>query len=278
MIPKVIHYCWFGGNPLPESAVQCIKSWEKYAPDYKILEWNESNFDFHKCSYIEEAYRVKKWAFVSDYARFYILYHEGGVYFDTDVELIAPIENILSRGPFMGCEQDARKNLSIRIAPGLGLASVSGMNFYKEILNFYDKQHFIRPDGSLNEHTVVDYTTDLLFKFGLKNKSGIQQIEDITIYPAEYFCPLDYQTGKLTITPNTRSIHHYTATWHSPLEAQCAKLERFFCKKYGLQKGEKYYHVVSFPYRIANRMQQSGLKKTILYAFKKLKHKELKII
>lgn len=273
MIPKVIHYCWFGGNSLPESAIRCIESWKKYAPNYQIIEWNESNFDFHKCSYIEEAYQAKKWAFVSDYTRFYILYHEGGVYFDTDVELIAPIDDLLDRGPFMGCEQDAKKNLPIRINPGLGLASVPKMDFYKEILNFYDKQHFIRPDGSLNEHTVVDYTTDLLFKFGLKNESGIQHVNNIIIYPKEYFCPLDYQTGKLTISQNTRSIHHYTATWHSPLEARCAKLERFFCKKYGLQNGEKYYQVVSFPYRIVNRMQQSGLKKTILHALKKFKIK-----
>lgn len=104
MIPKVIHYCWFGGNPLPDSAKKCISSWRKYLPDYEIKEWNERNFDVKSIPYTREAYRLKKFAFVSDYARMWILYHYGGIYFDTDVEVIKPFNDIIQRGNFMGFE------------------------------------------------------------------------------------------------------------------------------------------------------------------------------
>ena len=107
MIPKIIHYCWFGRNPLPESAIKCINSWKKFFPDYEIKEWNEDNFDVNIIPYTAEAYEAKKYAFVSDYARFWILYHFGGIYFDTDVEVIKPFDDILERGPFMGREQGA---------------------------------------------------------------------------------------------------------------------------------------------------------------------------
>lgn len=107
MIPKIIHYCWFGGNPLPELAKKCIKSWEKYFPDYEIKEWNESNFDFNSCNYVKEAYEARKWAFVSDYARFKILYEYGGIYFDTDVEVVNSMEDILKKGAFIGRERIA---------------------------------------------------------------------------------------------------------------------------------------------------------------------------
>ena len=104
MIPKIIHYCWFGGKPLPKSAIKCIKSWRKFFPDYEIKEWNESNFDVNMMTYTREAYAAQKYAFVSDVARFWILYREGGVYFDTDVEVIAPMNDIIESGPFMGVE------------------------------------------------------------------------------------------------------------------------------------------------------------------------------
>ena len=102
MIPKIIHYCWFGRNPLPDSAKKCIESWRKFFPEYEIKEWNEDNFDVHLIPYVEEAYNAKKYAFVSDYARFWILYFYGGVYFDTDVEVIRPMDDILAKGGFMG--------------------------------------------------------------------------------------------------------------------------------------------------------------------------------
>ena len=140
MIPKVIHYCWFGGNPLPKLARDCIESWKKYCPGYEIREWNESNFDLECCQYVKEAASVGKWAFVSDYARFKILYVHGGVYFDTDVELIKTIDDILAKGAFMGIEKPF--NISCHqkylVASGLGFATEKSMPVIGEILKLYE--------------------------------------------------------------------------------------------------------------------------------------------
>ena len=212
MIPKIIHYCWFGGNPLPEDAKRYIATWRKFCPDYEIKEWNESNFDINCCDYVREAYEAKKWAFVSDYARFYILYQYGGVYFDTDVEMIRPLFSILQKGPFMGMEV----NSPACVAPGLGLAAIPGLKFYREVLDFYENRHFKQKNGKIDDTTIVVYVTNLLKKYGLKNGNKMQLIEGINIYPTEFFCPKNPSTGNLLITENTYTIHHYTASWFSP--------------------------------------------------------------
>lgn len=214
-IPKIIHYCWFGGNPLPEIAVKCINSWKKFFPDYEIKEWNEKNFDLNCCNYVKEAYEAKKWAFVSDYARFWILYNEGGLYFDTDVEVIRDMSAIIEQGPFMGCENlDNNTNkLGIGINPGLGIGAIPYDILYKEILDDYDKSNFIKEDGTYDYTTIVDRTTSILNKYGFKQIQKIQKVLNINIYPKEYFCPMDYATGKIDITENTYSIHWYDASW-----------------------------------------------------------------
>lgn len=218
MIPKKIHYCWFGGNPLPESAKKYIETWEKYCPDYEIIEWNETNFDVNQNQYCKEAYEAKKWAFVSDYARFWILYRYGGIYFDTDVEVLKPLDKIIEKGPFMGCERDADKSgmTTIAVAPGLGLGANPGLGLYKEILDLYDTLHFRNKDGSLNLKTVVQYTTEVLIKHGLKKSNQIQKCAGVYIYPREYFCPKNIDTGALEITENSYTIHHFEGTWLTP--------------------------------------------------------------
>lgn len=217
-IPKVIHYCWFGGNPLPSLAEKCIESWKKYLPDYEIKRWDESNFDVNMISYTRQAYECKRYAFVSDYARFWILYHHGGLYFDTDVEVIRPMDHIIEAGAFMGCENAAHKgavSADLGVAPGLGLGVNPGLGLYKELLDMYSHLQFIRPDGSQDKTTIVKYTTDLLCKKGLKNTSAIQTVDGVNIYPVDYFCPMDYKSGVLNITDRTVSIHHYTASWRT---------------------------------------------------------------
>lgn len=233
MIPNVIHYCWFGLNPLPEDAVKCINSWKKFFPEYEIKEWNEANFSFADCSYAVEAYNAKKWAFVSDYARFKILYEFGGVYFDTDVEVIKPMDNILNEGPFMGVEAQGNPapGLGLAVNPGLGLAANPGLGFYKIMIDKYKKLHFLNKDGSYNLKTVVEYTTEELKKLGLKSTKEIQTVENINIFPADYFCPMDYITGEITITSNTRSIHHYKASWQSELELYAHAIKKRLDRK-----------------------------------------------
>lgn len=227
MIPKIIHYCWFGENPLPDTALKCIASWKRYCPDYQIKQWDESNFDVNACAYTKEAYKAKKWAFVSDYARFKILYEEGGLYFDTDVEIISPMDDIIERGPFMGCEPSAERKE--KIAAGLGLAANAGLGLtanaglpesklYRAILDHYSNQHFIIPNGSINTETVVTRVTGILEKLGFKGDGSIEYVSGIYIYPSEYFCPMDGLTGELKITKNTRSIHHYDSSWYTKRE------------------------------------------------------------
>ena len=215
MIPKVIHYCWFGRNPLPESAQKCIASWKKFLPGYEIKEWNEDNFDVNIIPYTKEAYEAKKYAFVSDYARFWILYKYGGLYFDTDVEVIKPLDDIVERGAFMGIEMPSVKASLPLVNPGLGIGATSQMFFYKTVLDAYAGFHFLNADASLNHKTVVSYTTDLLESNGMKSLNDIQEVANIWIYPVEYFNPFNDLTGKLDITANTRSIHWYSKTWNS---------------------------------------------------------------
>lgn len=214
MIPKKIHYCWFGRGPLPELARKCIASWRKYLPEYEIKEWNEDNFDVHCIPYCSEAYDAGKYAFVSDYARFKILYEYGGLYFDTDVEVIKAMDDIISRGPFMGCERDADtvKGDGAAVAPGLGLGVNPGLGLYKEILELYETLHFIGADGTMNLKTVVQYTTEVLCKHGLKHVGDVQFVDGIFVYPKEYFNPMEF-VNQVCITPNTCSIHHYAGTW-----------------------------------------------------------------
>lgn len=256
MIPKKIHYCWFGGNPLPELANKCIDSWKKFCPDYEIIQWNESNFDVNCCDYIREAYEAKKWAFVSDYARFKILYEHGGLYFDTDVELIKSVDDLISKGNFMGIEET-----SVAVNPGLGAGASSNLNIYKELLDKYDSMHFLKPDGSYEDKTVVDYTTEVLLKYGFKKKNELQKISDIFIYPSEFFCPLNYLSGELTTTENTYSIHHYTASWYTETQ------------KYSLELKKKYGQVL--PRRMANvlavavaKIRCEGFKACLKWIFK----------
>lgn len=215
MIPKKIHYCWFGRNPLPESAQRCIASWRKYLPDYEIIEWNEDNFDVNSIPYTSQAYEAKKYAFVSDYARFKILYAQGGLYFDTDVEVIRPLDDIIANGPFMGFEiNPGGRRINGAVNPGLGLGAIKELDLYKKIIDYYNTLEFYNPDGSYNiSDAVVNITTRELEKYGLEEKSGIQKVTGVTIYPADYFNPFDDATGRLFKTTNTRTIHWYSKTW-----------------------------------------------------------------
>lgn len=268
MIPKIIHYCWFGGNPLSELAQKCISSWKKYFPEYEIKEWNESNFNLQCCDYVKEAYEAKKWAFVSDYARFWILYYEGGLYFDTDVEVIKPIDDIINNGAFMGCERTG--NYGLGVNPGLGIGADPGISLYKEILDDYEKSHFINADGSSSYMTIVTRTTEILNKHGFSNLNQLQQVMGITIYPIDYFCPLDYTTQKLSITGNTRSIHWYDASWFDhrmkKRQSRSQAIVKLFGEKNGLFIG-KFYMSMSYYWEWISTGQFQLIKEKIRHKF-----------
>ena len=230
MIPKIIHYCWFGGKPLPKSAEKCIASWKKYLPDYEIKRWDESNFDVNAIPYTREAYAACKFAFVSDYARFWILYHYGGVYFDTDVEVIRPIDDIINRGGFLGVESN--RNGIYTVNPGLGFAATQSTAVIGEMVNLYSTFHFTNTDGASDLKNIVEITTDYLSSKGLQNTDEIQECCGFTIYPKDYFCPIDYDTRELKITENTRTIHHYAESWVPRSTRFKNTLSRLFGKRF----------------------------------------------
>ena len=238
-VPKIVHYCWFGGQPLPQSAQKCIASWRKYLPDYEIREWNESNFDVNAIPYTREAYECGKYAFVSDYARFRILYLHGGIYFDTDVEVIRPMDDLVARGAFMGIEQSSA---SVGINPGLGMAAAPHMELFGSLLAHYANLHFVDEAGVQIPGTVVKHTTDVCCRFGFVAENRMQQVDGVWIYPNDWFNPLDDATGRLTITDNTRSIHLYAKSWvdnYGPFRIWLTRrLHRIF-GVYGLQRLKK---------------------------------------
>ena len=205
---KIIHYCWFGKKKKSELIEKCILSWRQKMPEWEIKEWNESNFDIEEIAYTREAYSAGKYAFVSDYARLSILMQYGGIYLDTDVEMLKSLESLFeSNSGFMGFEfQDT-------VAPGLVFASDANNDFIMEMMNLYKTIHFINSDGSYNYKTIVEYTTEKLIENGLEPNGKMQKVCGITIFPKEYFAPIDLLTETTNVTDNTYLIHHYAASW-----------------------------------------------------------------
>ena len=206
MIPKKIHYCWFGGKELPPLAKKCIDSWKKYCPDYEIIEWNESNFDVKFNKYVQEAYENKKWAFVSDVARLYALYNYGGIYMDTDVEVIKNLDDFLEHQAFSGFEAYDRVPTGI-------MACSKKNKLFKKFLDFYNDKSFVKEDGTFDITTNVTIITNELMKSGLLKNNTFQIVDGFALYPCEYFCPLDYDTKVLKKTKNTYTIHWFNGSW-----------------------------------------------------------------
>lgn len=212
MIPKIIHYCWFGGNPLPEQYKKYMESWKEYCPDYEIVEWNENNFDVTKNQYCYEAYQASKWAFVSDYARLKIIYENGGIYLDTDVELIKDVTPLVADGVgFIGFQNPIEANT------GLGFAAAPHNPVVKAMLDIYENRSFVNADGTYNDIPCPAANTIGLIRCGLKVGkpwcNQVQHLQGMCVYPEEYFNPLDNDTQKLNINEHTYSIHQYAATW-----------------------------------------------------------------
>lgn len=209
MIPRIIHYCWFGGRPLPKSAQRCIASWRKFLPDCAIREWNEENFDVNAHPYTRAAYAAGKFAYVSDFARYQILEEHGGIYFDTDVEVIAPLEDLLEKGAFMGME----KALPPTVSSGLVMVVEAHHPIIQEMLEFYDEQTKILQERVLEVGLVVRGMTEIFERHGFVRENRYQEVAGVSIYPAEYFDPMDNATGRIVLTSNTRTIHRYDRTW-----------------------------------------------------------------
>ncbi len=219
MIPKIIHYCWFGRGEMPKLARKCIKSWKKYCPDYELRLWNEDSFDVRTNAYVQEAYEARKFAFVTDYVRLYALYHFGGIYMDTDVEVRKPLDRFLSEKGFSGFESDQH------VPTGL-MAAEAGLPVISKLLSEYDGRHFLRPDGTYDDTTNVTQITQYMEANGLVRNGEKQTVLDFTFYPKDYFCPKSCETGEIHKTSNTYSIHHFNFSWGTPEQKQRLVLVR----------------------------------------------------
>ena len=219
-IPKTIHYCWFGGKPKPELAEKCIRSWKKYCPDFEILEWNEHNFDVSESpGYVQQAYACKRWAFVSDYVRLKALTEMGGVYMDTDVEVIRPLDPYLNHRAFAGFEHPER------VQTGL-LACEKDFPLFREFMAYYDTASFLREDGTPDVTTNVEILTGLCLQRGMVCNDRLQEIEGLTLYPREVFCPVDYDTKRLKKTRKTVTVHWFSGSWHTEEELEAMRQEK----------------------------------------------------
>ena len=240
-IPKTIHYCWFGKGEKNQDIINYINSWKKNCPDYEIIEWNEDNFDINCNAYVREAYKQKKYAFVTDYVRLFALYNYGGIYMDTDVEVLKPLDSFLANSSFAGFENNEQLCTAV-------IGAEKNNPWIKDLMEEYNDRSFIMKDGSLDLTTNVIRVTNLTReKYGLKTESSFQNLNDIVcLYPIDYFSPKDWFTGKINITENTYTIHHFVASWHS--EKQKKQNEKIrqdllkYIKKYGEKKGKEKFN------------------------------------
>lgn len=203
MIPKKIHYCWFGYGEKPAKVKKCIASWKKYCPSYEIIEWNESNVDIHKNPYLEKCYDEKKYAFLTDYLRLVVIEAYGGIYLDTDVELIKPLDFLLENQAYIGFETSELVNT------GMGFGSIAHGEMVRAMLEEY------KPllDGTQGVIGCTILNTKALVKLGMKKDGTFQELSAFTVYPIDWFNPYDDPTGRLQKTDNTVSIHWFSKTW-----------------------------------------------------------------
>lgn len=221
-IPRKIHYCWFGRGEKNQKIKECMESWKKYLPDYEFIEWSEDNFDINCNRYVKEAYESKKWAFVTDYVRLYALYHHGGIYMDTDVEVLKSLDIFLENKAFSGFEDE------IHIPTGI-MGSVKKHNWIKFLLDDYKERRFIKANGEIDYTTNVAKITALSKEFFNFDPQKSYQIlkDDVVIYPKDYFCPKSCQNGEINLTENTYTIHHFSGSWlESKEERRKRKLKR----------------------------------------------------
>ena len=224
MIPKIINYCWFGGNPKPKLAQKCIASWRKYCPDWEIIEWNESNFDVNQCDYTQFCYENRRYAYLSDYVRLWAVAQKGGIYFDTDVELIKAPDRLLEYGAFFGFEGKRFINT------GIGFGATVNHWAVMTMLNGYQSKTKKDLEQSIAQYKCLTgspkMNTYALTPVGLVQDGTMQLLQDVAILPEDFLCPFDDQTGELNITPNSISIHWYGKSANGKLAALRSRLLR----------------------------------------------------
>ncbi len=234
VIPKIIHYCWFGGKKFPELIERCMKSWREKLSGYKMICWSTENFDVNICRYTKEAYEAGKYAFVSDYVRLYALYQCGGIYLDSDIEVIKTFDDLLGNEAFTGFE-------NLHSVATCIFGSEKGNPIFKEFLEYYENKPFILKDGSYDLTPNPIPITACCVKHGLVTNGQTQNLNHIKIYAMDYFCPYNRATEERNITENTYCIHYFKGTWISEEKKQIINRRKSIIKKYGKWAGYIYY-------------------------------------
>ncbi len=226
-LPRKIHYCWFGNGEKSELIKKCIASWKKYCPECEIIEWNESNYDVTKNVYMKQAYERKKWGFVSDYARLDIIYEYGGIYLDTDVEIIRSVEELFNGEGFFGFERPVDKNNTVYyVNTGQGFGAKPRNEIVLKMKELYENLLFIDCNGKKNMQTCPYYNTQILEQYGLRKDNSKQMINNMIVYPSEYFCPINWKTKEKEVDIRAFSIHHFNASWLTEKEKRLRKIKR----------------------------------------------------
>ncbi len=233
MIPKIIHYCWFGGKKLPENIQKWVASWKRQCPDYEIRRWDENSFDVMAHPFTKAAYEAKAWAFVSDYARLKILYENGGIYLDTDVELLRPLDELLDAPCFVGVQQ-----VDGLVNTGLGFGAEAKSTAVKAMLDIYD--HVVYHENNRQALACPLLNTKALERFAAASKSRICRVPELTIYPPRYFDPFAPGKSQNLLCGDTYSIHHYSASWLPPV----ARLRRKMVELIGQERVAKIKEVL----------------------------------
>lgn len=238
MIPKIIHYCWFGKNPMPKEFEDNIATWRKNCPDYEFICWNEEKFDVFSVEYVKRAYQMKKYAFVSDYIRLYALFHYGGIYLDTDVELFKPLDCFLKHRYFMGRDRKSKSIEAEEVGTGL-IGSEKNYAWLKEILDVYNSDQLFAPNDKIYLQTINWVMTAHLFaKKGFRKDNTLQVLDEgLTIYPTTFFSPMDYKTRRIYKTENTYAVHKYAGSWEDKRRKHLGNLFRNICGE------EKYWRI-----------------------------------
>jgi hypothetical protein len=233
MIPKTIHYCWFGGNPLPQLAKDCIASWKKYLPEYELVEWNESNFPLTQFPFAQEALENRKFAFVSDVCRLYAIKEFGGIYMDTDVEVLKPLDPFLHHAAFSGFENDD-------FVPTGIMAGEKNSQWATDLLQYYDNRSFVKANGELDIQSNTFIISEMMKEKGFVMNNKFQEIQGyVTFYPNDYFCPKSYVTGSIDLTQNSYCIHHFAKSW-IPLKYKWRNIIKLkFIKLFGYNNIQK---------------------------------------
>lgn len=248
MIPKIIHFFWFGDKELPDRDKKNIETWKKYCPDYEIKLWNEKNYKIPDIQYVQDAYKRQKWGHVSDYARLDVLYQYGGIYFDTDVEVVKNLNPLLNLKGFIGFEN------GINVNTGQGVGAEPGNSVIKGMMDAYHERKFLKEDNTCDLTPCPEINTEYLKTLGLKQNDKRQRIKDMEIFPTEYFCPKHILTGVISVTENTYSIHHFNGSWFDDDKKKKMERSEKLRRIFGMKWGERIISFIIYMGAVKNKI------------------------